>query len=42
METREKNNVDTIIFLSTKCIAGATFSIYHKAELYIQLAIPPA
>lgn len=32
MENSEKNNVDTIIFLTAKCVAGTTFSIYRRVK----------
>lgn len=41
MELGEKNNTDVIIFLTAKCAAGVTFSIYRREKLEILPAIPP-
>ena len=41
MEISVKNNADAIIFYTTKCVAGATFSAYRRAKSDILLAIPP-
>ncbi len=42
MEISVKNNVDTLIFYTTKCVTDATFSAYRRAKSDIWLAIPPA
>ena len=42
MENSEKNNVDTIIFLTAKCVAGTTFSLNRRAKSEILLTITPA
>ena len=41
MEHSEKNNTDVIIFLTAKCAADVTFSIYRRAKLEILPTIPP-
>ena len=41
MENSVKNNDDTLIFYTTKCVTGATFSAYRRAKSEILLAIPP-
>ena len=41
MEISVQNNADALIFHTAKCVAGATFSFYRRAEFNIQPALPP-